>query len=208
MVKKTFGDRLKELRTEQGLTIDELVDGLNKKFPDLRLCKSNVSRYENNINKPKQFDVVECLSYFFGVTPGYLMGRSDNRYAVPFKKIPVIENLNPDLPLQLQDKFSIPEYVDANSSIDYAIIALEPMPTARIAAGDMVYLDIHASLKSGDITLVASDGGPARLIRYYEAEGNVLLKSEGAGQDIVILRKNVKNLRTFGKVVSFKSEVK
>lgn len=204
---KTFGDRLKELRSEQGLTIDELVSALNKKFPELKLHRSNISRYENNINKPKQFDVIECLAYFFGVTPSYIMGRSDKRYATPFKKIPVIKQLNPDMPLQIQDKLKQPEYVDADSPIDYAIIAPDALPTARIAAGDTVYFDIHALLKSGDVTLVAVDG-PARLVRYYKAEGNVILKAEGSGRDIVIPRKDVKNLKTFGRAISFKSEVR
>jgi len=92
----TFGQRLKELRVEHNLTQDELVIAFIAKFPDVPLDKSKISRYERGITKPSHFDVVECLSYFFGVTPGYLMGRSKHRRATPYRKIPVLNRYSPD----------------------------------------------------------------------------------------------------------------
>ena len=67
----SFGQRLKELRDEFDLTQEELVAAFEVKFPDVPLDKSKLSRYENGRTKPARFDVVECLSYFFEVTPGY-----------------------------------------------------------------------------------------------------------------------------------------
>ena len=61
----SFGQRLKELRVELGLTQDQLVIAFKAKFPDVRLDKSKISRYERGETKPARFEVVECLSYFF-----------------------------------------------------------------------------------------------------------------------------------------------
>ncbi len=116
----TFGQRLKELRVEHNLTQDELVIAFIAKFPDVPLDKSKISRYERGITKPSHFDVVECLSYFFGVTPGYLMGRSKHRRATPYRRIPILKKYNPAVPLQVQEDVARHEYVEEGDADSYS----------------------------------------------------------------------------------------
>ena len=66
-----FGDRLKELRTESGLTQEELANQLN-------LSKANVSKYESNSIEPN-LDTLSLLSSLFEVSTDYLLGKSDFR---------------------------------------------------------------------------------------------------------------------------------
>lgn len=66
-----FGDRLKELRTESGLTQEELANQLN-------LSKANVSKYESNSIEPN-LDMLSLLSSLFEVSTDYLLGKSDLR---------------------------------------------------------------------------------------------------------------------------------
>lgn len=42
-----IGTRLKELRLERELTIDMMIADMNSKYPQLRLNKSMLSRWEN-----------------------------------------------------------------------------------------------------------------------------------------------------------------
>jgi transcriptional regulator with XRE-family HTH domain len=64
----SFGDKLKTLRTNRKLTIEELVSSLNKKY-DTKLSKSSVSRWENGEADPK-LEFVRILSDYFEV-PGH-----------------------------------------------------------------------------------------------------------------------------------------
>lgn len=204
----TFGQRLRGLRDELGLTMEELVAAFNKKFPDIPLDRSKISRYERGLTRPNRFDVVEGLAYFFGVTPSYLMGRSDKRLATPYRKIPILRSFDPELPPHVQTGVHY-EYVREDDAVDFGVISATSIPSARIAPGDIVYIDRHAGaeVESGDLVLAVVESRPA-LVRYYEADDSIILKAEGVGHDAVISKKGARNFRIIGKAVSFKSEVR
>lgn len=63
-----FGKRLRALRNNAGLTQEQL----SKK---LRLTKSVISAYENDIRMPS-YDVLVALSRIFRVSTDYLLGAS------------------------------------------------------------------------------------------------------------------------------------
>lgn len=68
---KHFGDRLKELRIEKGLTQEELANKFNT-------GKSSISNYESNSRLPDAITIGEYAN-FFGVSVDYLLGRSNIR---------------------------------------------------------------------------------------------------------------------------------
>ena len=70
----SFGDRLRELRTERSLTMDQFCDQYNAKM-GAKLNKSTVSRYENGTQEP-MLTTVASFAEFFGVSPTYLIGDS------------------------------------------------------------------------------------------------------------------------------------
>lgn len=203
----SFGQRLKELRVESGLTQDQLVAAFGAKFPDVPLHKSKLSRYENGKTKPARFDVVECLSYFFGVTPGYLMGRSKHRRATPYRKIPVLAEYKPGKLLQVQEDVSRYEYVEEGDAVDFGLVSPVAVPSARIAPGDTIYLDHAAAPQNGDLVLAVTDDQPA-LVRYYEADGSMILKAEGSGHDVVVSKKEAEEVQIVGRAVYFKGAVR
>lgn len=72
-----FGSRLRELRKEHCLTMDELCDQFNRRF-GAKLSKCTISRYENSTQEP-MLNTVDLLARFFDVSPVYLMGQSAER---------------------------------------------------------------------------------------------------------------------------------
>lgn len=66
-----FGDRLKELREEKGLTQEKLGDFVN-------LTKANISKYESGKLEPN-LDTINLLADFFSVSTDYLFGRTGVR---------------------------------------------------------------------------------------------------------------------------------
>ena len=66
----TFAERLKELRKEKHLTVEQLANNIGS-------AKSTISRYENG-REPKG-DIIRLLTEYFNVSIDYLMGVSDIR---------------------------------------------------------------------------------------------------------------------------------
>jgi len=75
----SVGLRIKQLRDEHNMTMDELVEGINQHF-DLPkpLSKSMISKWESGKNTPT-LENVKYLSLYFGVSSDYLVGISDIR---------------------------------------------------------------------------------------------------------------------------------
>lgn len=72
-----FGIRLKQLRSERCLTAAQLCEQFNERF-GARLNPSTISRYENATQEP-MLNTIDLLARFFGVSPVYLMGGSEER---------------------------------------------------------------------------------------------------------------------------------
>ena len=67
-----IGKRLKELRKNNKLSMDSLVEKLNKEY-NLRITKSMVSRWENSLSEPSS-KFITAYAKFFNVDLNYLAG--------------------------------------------------------------------------------------------------------------------------------------
>lgn len=92
----TFGDRIRKLRKQKGLTLQQLSDDLHDQFPakDKKnsFTKGKLSNWENNKSEPIAKTVSQLATYF-GVSMDYLIGLEDdivpleninNYYKVPY----------------------------------------------------------------------------------------------------------------------------
>ena len=66
---KIFAERLKELRTDKGLSMKQLAKELN-------ITDAAISNWENNINEPK-ITYLKDIAIYFGVSTDYLLGLED-----------------------------------------------------------------------------------------------------------------------------------
>ena len=66
-----FGENLRKLRTERGLTQKELGDRVG-------LSKAAVSKYENSLGYPS-LDMLIKIAAFFGVSTDYLLGAASKK---------------------------------------------------------------------------------------------------------------------------------
>lgn len=67
----TFNQRMKELRAEENITLEELAKALST-------TKSTLSRYENNLRTPNA-DFINQLAKYFNVSVDYLLGNSNDK---------------------------------------------------------------------------------------------------------------------------------
>lgn len=73
-----LAERIKELRAERDLTMDMLVADMKLQFPDIKLDKSMLSRWERGENDPT-LENAKYLSIYFNVSLDYLIGLTDIR---------------------------------------------------------------------------------------------------------------------------------
>ena len=74
-----FGERLRGLRSERGLSMEQLCEQFNKTQTTIRLNRSTIYRYEKGQQEP-MLSTVAAIASFLGVSPVYLMGDSDDRH--------------------------------------------------------------------------------------------------------------------------------
>ena len=67
---KTFHEKIKELRTERGLTQKQVAEYVG-------LTKNALGNYEAGIREPS-LDILRKLCDLFDVSADYLIGRTDN----------------------------------------------------------------------------------------------------------------------------------
>lgn len=63
---KVFAERLRELRSEKGLSMKQLAK-------EIDTTDAAISNWENNINEPK-ITYLKTLAIYFGVSTDYLLG--------------------------------------------------------------------------------------------------------------------------------------
>ncbi len=99
-----LGDRLYSLRKSNSLTQEAFAAALNGRY-DLKINKSMVSKWENNIDTPS-LNSAKYIAIFFDVSLDYLLGVSDD------KNVVAVDASAPADPLQLseQEKWLIDTY--------------------------------------------------------------------------------------------------
>lgn len=72
-----FGQRIKELREERGLSMDMVVYDINDKY-NIELNKSTLSRWETGKRTPT-LRLAAYLCLYYNVSLDYLMGFTDSK---------------------------------------------------------------------------------------------------------------------------------
>jgi transcriptional regulator with XRE-family HTH domain len=73
-----IGAKIKTLRAERDLTLDMLVADMKQMYPDIRIDKSMLSRWESGQYDPS-LENARYLSMYFNVSLDYLIGLTDVR---------------------------------------------------------------------------------------------------------------------------------
>lgn len=71
------GQRIRMLRKERGLSMDDLTNALNK-ISKSTISKSTISMWETG-NREPMLSSIKLLANFFSVSPAFLIGMSDDR---------------------------------------------------------------------------------------------------------------------------------
>ena len=93
----TFGERVRALRLERGLTQSELATALTSVCGEA-ITRSAESMWESNQRRPK-YETMEALAAYFQVDVAYLTGRSEQRRSAPEAAAPESGDEPPEITL-------------------------------------------------------------------------------------------------------------
>lgn len=218
MSEQDMANRIKELRTSQGMTLEQVAEKVG-------VGKSTVRKWETGMIANMRRDKIAALAKALNTTPMYLMGWSDevnpapaldlskfdNIYPVKLKKFPLLGEIACGKPIFAnEDRES---YVLAGSDIhaDFCLRAKgDSMINARILDGDIVFIRKQDMVDNGEIAAVAiGDDVTLKRVVYYPEQNLLILKAENSRyQDMIYAQDQLDQVYILGKAIAFQSDVK
>lgn len=200
--------RLKETREATGLQQKEFAEmfGVNH---------TTYCRYESGDIKKMPADLIDNISKKYDLNPAWLMGfENADKYAinekVTQKRLPVLGQIAAGVPILAQENLIGYEFVPESFNADLCLkVKGDSMMGARILDGDLVYIRQQPDVENGEIAAVTIDREEATLKRVYKLNGTIILRPENPNyKDVVISKKDAKEVTILGKAVFFRSEVR
>lgn len=169
MPEKDMAQKIKDLRTSQNLTLEQVAN-------EVGVGKSTVRKWETGIIANMRRDKIASLAKALHTTPAYLMGWidephkeiiADNLFRIETKKFPLLGNIACGEPILANEELDL--YVVAGAAInaDFCLKAKgDSMIGARIYDGDIVFIKKQPIVENGEIAAVLI-GDEATLKRVY-----------------------------------------
>ena len=163
-----FGERLKGLRKESGMSLEELAEKLNTNY-NAKINKGMLSKYENGIHEPVA-GMIYCIASELGVTADYLTGKTDEKSSVHTSKgntsaavpVQVFSSVTGDSFTPEEGKTIIIPYSSLVGGREYFALRIKGGRLApRFQNGDMVVFEKRKRFPKGSIILVSVGGGMA-----------------------------------------------
>ena len=148
-----FGDILKSIRRERGLSQDEMAALLGT-------TKQVISRYETKQRVPK-LSIVSSYAYKLGVPLSMLSGE-DNEPEITrengVRRVPILGGVACGEPIYKPGDGGDFATIEESVICDFALIAQgDSMTGDRIHSGDIVFIRKQDSVRDGEIAAVALD---------------------------------------------------
>lgn len=206
-----FSDRIKVLRTERGITQEQLA-------AMLKVSRSTIGMYESGKREP-DFEMSEAIADIFNVDMDYLTGRSDiqRRHPItPSTFIPPGFSPLPDMdtlprvgriacgePILAEQNIEDYDSVPSNWRATFTLICVGDSMAPRIQDGDLVAIRQQREVENGEIAAVRI-GDEATLKRVYFHDDYIELRPENPAYSSIIRRREEMNdVSIEGRAVGF-----
>lgn len=201
------GDRIKQLRIQNNLTLEELGKRVG-------VGKSTVRKWETGAIANMRRDKIAKLADALGTTVMDIMGIDDfpieNVFPFSsFSSVPLLGTIACGEPIlaeeNLEGEVDLPEHIHA----DFALRCKgDSMINARIFDGDIIYIRQQPIVEDGQIAAVLI-GDEATLKRVHLFPDHVVLEPENPQyRPLVFWENDMNKVRVLGRAVAFTSCVR
>lgn len=199
-----FASTIKRLRTERGVTQEQLAAMLN-------VSRSTIGMYETGSREP-DFETCEAIADIFNVDMDYLIGRSPverKKVVIPpgfqpmpeMSAVPLVGRIACGQPILAEQNIEARIGVPALWRADFALTCHGNSMAAMIQDGDIVCIRKQPEVENGEIAAVRI-GEEATLKRFYRQGDTVMLQAENpAFSPLVYTRDQLNEITIEGRVV-------
>lgn len=192
----TIGEKIKKLRLDNNMTLEELGGKVG-------VSKQSLFKYENGIVTNIPLDRIEKLGKVLGVDPSELVGWSNVKEVkldIQPRKIPILGKIAAGTPILAvenhEDYFDTSEFINADFALQ---IQGDSMIGSRIYDGDIVFLKKQSFIDNGQIGAFLIDG-EATLKIFNKQNNTVMLLSSNPNYSPIILNPEKENI-ILGKLI-------
>lgn len=206
-----LGDKLKKVRVDNKMSMEELKNLLNNKY-DLNISKSMISRWENGKSEPintylsayaKEFnlDMNNLLDIDLSEIPGIKLIKK-------FANVPILGEIACGEPIFCQENYN--GYFQIDEDLDKPDFCLrargDSMIDVGIEDGDLIFMKQTPVIANGKIAAILIDD-TVTLKRFYKHEHEIILQPENKSYSPIILRENDgQNIRIIGEMIGMYSK--
>ncbi|PTI10727.1 hypothetical protein BU096_00725 [Staphylococcus xylosus] len=206
-----LGYRLRQLRKQEKLTMEELADELNKMFPNEDKSKSfgkgTISKWENNRVDPAVSSIAK-VAKFFDVTLDYLLGLEDTNTKQSVIEVPVVKNIkdinNIKETSNIVSHYYVPKTLKtADKNLVYLPVQ-QLNENSNIENVELVLVDLNDSVKDGETGLFLIDDNDYPVIRKMKNADDyvILIEQTIDGKEIPNLYSS-QDVKHVGRVLSY-----
>ena len=201
-----ISNRLKALRTERGLSLEELAKRVGT-------SRQTIHRYENGTISNIPPEKVERLAQALGTSPSMLMGWQadfDNIMPISMKRLPMLGSIACGEPIYAEEEHEGYVALGRKLDADFCLIAKgDSMTGARINDGDVVFIRSQSTLDNGEIgVVIINDEATLKRVYYYPEEEKLILVAENPRYaPFVYVGKELERIKILGKAVAFQSRI-
>lgn len=206
------GERIKAQRLKRGLTQQELGEKIGVK-------KAAINKYETGLVVNLKRSTIAALAEILGVTPGYLMGWTDDEngdtgaelMSMPenvrpvtanfVQKIPMLGEIAAGKPIYAREDYSL--WLDSPVQADFALTVKGDSMLPNYMDGDVVYIRCQPDVLEGQVAAVSVDDEALLKHVYHRPDGLTLISDNPAYPPQIYTSENSDNLRILGLVVGF-----
>lgn len=146
-----LGQKIKKVRDDNGLTLDELSSIINKKY-GFATNKGMISKWENGITTPS-LQFIQAYAKEFNVDLNYLLNTGIDPSSA--NKIPLLGTIAAGLPILAEENIKDYFAIDSKIKADFALkVKGDSMLGAGIFPGDYVFIRKQDVLENGEIGAV------------------------------------------------------
>ncbi|WP_336832949.1 helix-turn-helix transcriptional regulator [Staphylococcus pseudoxylosus] len=205
-----LGNRLRQLRKQEKLTMEELADALNKMFPNEDHSKSfgkgTISKWENNRVDPAVSSIAK-VAKFFDVSLDYLLGLEDVNTRQSIIEVPIVKNISNIDNVMNEDNIVSYYYVPKTprtSNKNLVYLPVEQISNNEdIENKELVLIDLNGNVKDGETGLFITNDNEYPVIRKMKsADDYTILINYDDDEDSPKLYSS-KDVQHLGKVLSY-----
>lgn len=203
-----FGRRVKNLRLQQNMTLEELANKMGYTTDNARSSIQKIEAGKTDLPQSK----IRLLANVLYTTPAYLMGWEDETPPKKGVKIPVLGRVAAGIPIDAIEEIIDYEEIDEHMASQGEFFALQVKGDSmnpRFVDGDVVIVRKQNDADTGDIAIILINGEDATIKRIQKFEGGMNLIPTNPAFDILTFTKEqIKDLPVviIGKVVELRGK--